>query len=120
MNLKFISEERSTTPDNTEGEGTFGPQVLKTGNKYFALYSHDDEGQLIPHRCVPTNQRRVCVFCREVGERFSNGRIKQTNYMCDPCDVYLCRPQIRDCFQKYHAKQEQCRIANVIPRLQRK
>ena len=46
--------------------------------------------------------RSVCGLCKYNDERLPCGKIRRSHYHCNRCKVWLCRPQAKDCFLKYH------------------
>ena len=45
---------------------------------------------------------RKCQFCSIIGIKTACN-IVRSYYKCEACDVFLCRPNVRDCFRQYHA-----------------
>lgn len=56
--------------------------------------------------------QRSCVYCKERNGRFRGGQVRRSYYECSICQVPLCRPQVKNCFLKYHE--------DMVSKMQRK
>ncbi|XP_076114875.1 uncharacterized protein LOC143082836 isoform X13 [Mytilus galloprovincialis] len=56
------------------------------------------------HNLIPLNtaSNKPCVLCKKNNIRTATGLPTKTYYKCDTCNVCLCRPQVRDCFVRFH------------------
>lgn len=45
---------------------------------------------------------KACVVCKWDGVKTATGLPTKSYYRCEACDACLCRPQIRNCFERYH------------------
>ena len=56
------------------------------------------------HRLIPNpgGLKRTCAYCKQEGTKFKCGMFRRSYYRCEACDVALCRPRAKDCFEKWH------------------
>lgn len=56
------------------------------------------------HNLIPLNtaSNKPCALCKKNNIRTATGLPTKTYYKCDTCNVCLCRPQVRDCFVRFH------------------
>ncbi|XP_011423086.2 uncharacterized protein [Magallana gigas] len=57
---------------------------------------------------------KACVVCKWDGVKTATGLPTKSYYRCEACDACLCRPQIRNCFERYH-KHMNIDIADMMP-----
>ena len=51
---------------------------------------------------VMGSTNKACVVCKWDGVKTATGLPTKSYYRCEACDACLCRPQIRNCFERYH------------------
>lgn len=56
------------------------------------------------HNLIPLSSasNKPCALCKVNNIRTATGLPTKSYYKCDACNVCLCRPQVRDCFLRYH------------------
>lgn len=57
---------------------------------------------------------KACVVCKWDGVKTATGLPTKSYYRCEACDACLCRPQIRNCFERYH-KHMNIDIPDMMP-----
>lgn len=74
----------------------FGSSEVETGQVIAGMY----------HRLVqnPGGIKRVCAHCKKLGSKFACGMFRRSYYRCEACNVSLCRPNFKDCFQQWHSQ----------------
>ncbi|KAK3101786.1 hypothetical protein FSP39_006329 [Pinctada imbricata] len=61
----------------------------------------DDVHSFIP---VAGASNKACVVCKSDGLRTATGLPIKSYYRCGSCNVALCRPQVRNCFARFHSE----------------
>lgn len=51
---------------------------------------------------VQGSTNKACVVCKWDGVKTATGLPTKSYYRCEACDACLCRPQVRNCFERYH------------------
>lgn len=49
-----------------------------------------------------SSTNRACAFCKMKDIRTHTGLPTKSYWMCNGCNVFLCRPKVRPCFRDYH------------------
>lgn len=86
-------------------------QVRPTSDTSILSASYEPRHMMVQ---VLGSTNKACVVCKWDGVKTATGLPTKSYYRCEACDACLCRPQIRNCFERYH-KHMNIDIADMIP-----